>query len=269
MMSRRWLGLGVVAVATALAGHAQEKKDTEPAVVKREEVPQGFRAYIADEPRFPPSEQRNRTGKMQDLVCDHGLEPVIAVFSRAIPAAADSPLISIVAKQDELADRYVTRRLGAYVVFLALKDEYRKDETRDDRLREIKQFVDGAKEKRTAAPMRSTIALAEATETPDGTNQAAVPAQVTGMGIGPDDDVVIVLYHRFIVAKRWAFKADAPPTAETLTELTAEVEKLLGPVKKRASFEPKAAPKAAPKKEEPKAAPKDEPKKDEPKKDEL
>lgn len=266
MKSRRWLGLGVVAVAAAVAGHAQEPK--------REDIAQGFRAYIVDEPRFAPSELRNRTGKMQDLVCDHGLNPVVAVFARAVPAAADHPLISVIAKQDELADQFITRRLGAYMVFLALKDEYRKDETRDDRIRDIKLFVEGAKDKRTPAPARTTVGLAEATETPDGTNQAAVPAQVTAMGIGPDDDVVIVLYHRFAVVKRWTFKADAPPTAETLTALSAEVEKLLGPVKKRVGFEPKAAPKAAPKKEpaaEPKVVEpkKDEPKKEEPKKEDL
>ena len=263
MKSRRWLGLGVVAVAAAVAGHAQEPK--------REDVAQGFRAYIVDEPRYTPPDERgrltdprNRVGKMQDLVTDHGLDPVIAVFARTVPNDADHPLISVIAKQDELVDQFVTRRLGAYMVFLALKDEYRKDESRDDRVRDVKLFVAGAKDKRTPAPARTTVGLAEATETPDGTNQAAVPAQVTAMGIGPDDDVVIVLYHRFAVVKRWTFKADAPPTAETLADLSAEVEKLLGPVKKRVGFEPKAAPKVVPKK-----GPAEEPKKDEPKKEDL
>ena len=224
MKRYRWLGLGVVTLASALAGVAQEK---------REDVPQGFRAYVVNEPRFPPSELRNRTGKMQDFVCEHGLNPVIAVFSRTIPADATHPLNGLVAKQDALGNDYVTRRLGTYVVFLSLKDEYRKDETRDDRIIEIQRFV------KEAMPKRTTIGLAEATETPDGTNQAAVPAQVTGMGIAADDDLVIVLYHRFGIVKRWKFKADAPPTEATLTQLTAEVEKLLGPVKKRAAVEPK------------------------------
>ena len=58
------------------------------------------------------------------------------------------------------------------------------------------------------------------------------------MGIEADDDLVIVLYNRFGVVKRWKFKADAPPTPEKLGELTAEVEKLLGKIKKKAPAAP-------------------------------
>ncbi|WP_020472536.1 hypothetical protein [Zavarzinella formosa] len=273
MKRYRWFGLGVVTLASALTGIAQEKdtgaaKEKGPEVAqekgasdapKRDEILEGFRAYVVNEPRYAPNELRNRTGKMEDLVCDHGLNPVIAVFSRTIPADASHPLNVLVAKLDALGDNYVNRRLGTYLVFLALKDEYRKDETRDARISEIQRFV------KEATPKRTTIGLAEATETPDGTNQAAIPAQVTSMGIGADDDLVIVLYQRFIVVKRWKFKADAPPSEALLTELTGEVAKLLGPVKKRANIgEPREEPKAAPKKDEPK----EEPKKEEPKKDE-
>jgi hypothetical protein len=223
MKRYRWLGLGVVALATTLPVLAQEKRDN---------VSEGFRAFIVNEPRFAASEIRNRAGKMQDLVCDHGLNPVIAVFSRTIPADATHPLNAIIAKQDELANDYASRRLGTYAVFLSLKDEFRKDETRDARLAEIQRFI------KEASPKRTTIGLAEATVTPDGTNQAAVPSQVTAMGIEADDDLVIVLYNRFGVVKRWKFKDDAPPTPEKLGELTAEVEKLLGKIKKKAPAAP-------------------------------
>ena len=236
MKRYRWLGLGVVALATTLPAFAQEKE-------KAELVGQGFRAFIVNEPRFAASEIRNRTGKMQDLVCDHGLNPVIAVFSRTIPADASHPLNAIVAKQDELATDHAPNRLGTFTVFLSLKDEFRKDESRDARVSEIQRFV------KEASPKKTTIGLAEATETPDGTNQAAVPAQVTAMGIDADDDLVIVFYNRFGIIKRWKFKADAPPTAEKLTELTAEVEKLLGKPKKKPAADAKAPAKEEPKEE--------------------
>ena len=146
MKRYRWLGLGVVALATTLPVLAQEKRDN---------VSEGFRAFIVNEPRFATSEIRNRAGKMQDLVCDHGLNPVIAVFSRTIPADATHPLNAIIAKQDELANDYASRRLGTYAVFLSLKDEFRKDETRDARLAEIQRFI------KEASPKRTTIGLAD------------------------------------------------------------------------------------------------------------
>lgn len=247
-MKRIRLFLLATVLFTPLLTTAQEK---------REEIPGGFRAYVVNEPRYG-NEPRNRTGKMQDLVCDHGLSPVLAVFSRTIPSDATHPLNTIVAKQDQLVDDYLPRRFGAFVVFLALKDEFRKDESRDDRKKEIDRFVT------EAMPKRTTIGLAEATETPDGAAQALIPAQVTGMGITPDDDLVIVLYYRFDVIKRWKFKADAPPTAETLKEITAEAEKLLGKPRRRSPNEAKVEPKAPPAKVDPK----EEPKKEEPKKDE-
>ena len=93
----------------------------------------------------------------------------------------------LIKKLDALQENkdYKARRLGAFVVFLSLKDEFRKDETRDARLKEIEQFVSGV------MPKHTTIGLAEATETPDGTNAPLVPAQVQAMGVGPEDDIVV------------------------------------------------------------------------------
>jgi hypothetical protein len=218
------LAIGMTGLLMAFPAAAQEKS----APAKADEVGQGFRAFIVSEPRFPMEDVRNRTGKMQDLVTDHGLNPVIAVFSRVIPADAAHPLAAVVKKLDELADakEYKGRRLGAYLVFLSLKDEFRKDQTRDARINEIKQFASGV------MPKRTTLALAEATETPDGTVEPLVPAQVTAMGIAADDDIVIVFYNNFRVVKRWKFKAANPPGENDLKDLEAQVEKLLGPRKK-------------------------------------
>src|SRR6476619_1212274 len=110
-----------------------------------EDVKQGFRAFIVKEPRFPADDIRNREGKMQDLVTEHGLNPVIAVFSRVVTTDAAHPLAAVVKKLDDLAENkdYKVKRLGTYMVFLALKNEFRKDETRDAQIKAIAQFAAG------------------------------------------------------------------------------------------------------------------------------
>src|SRR5690242_15011390 len=147
-----WAALAGLALAVGLM--AQDKKDAAPA---GEEITGGFRAYIVAEPRFGKDDVRNRTGKMQDLVTDHALEPTIAVFSRTIPADIVQPLAFVIKKLDALQEvkEYKAKRLGAFVVFLALKDEFRKDETRDARIREIEQFVS------QLMPKHTTIGLGE------------------------------------------------------------------------------------------------------------
>jgi hypothetical protein len=216
---RRGLVIVVAGLAAAPAASAQGKGA---------EVTHGFRAYIVQEPRFPAEDIRNRAGKIQDLVTDHGLNPVIAVFSRSIARDANSPHGALVAKLDDLTSEqgWKDRRLGAYMVFLVLANEFRKDDTRDARIQDISQFASGA------MPKRVTMGLAEATVTPDGAEQALVPVQVQAMGIGPEDDLVIVFYDRFHVVKRWTFKAGMPPGDADLAAIEAEVEKRLGPRKK-------------------------------------
>src|SRR5262245_62859191 len=113
---------GIAALAVCAGAPAQDKA---------EDVGQGFRAFVIKEPRYPADDIRNREGKMQDLVTEHGLNPVIAVFSRVVTTDAAHPLAAVVKKLDDLAENkdYKGKRLGTYMVFLALKNEFRKDET--------------------------------------------------------------------------------------------------------------------------------------------
>lgn len=212
-------------LAFGLVATAQDK-DAPPA--KKDEITQGFKAYVIAEPRFGPDDSRNPLGKKPrnpvDLVTEHGLNPVIAVFSRTIPADANAPLANVVRKLDELATvkEYKSRKLGAFVVFLSLNNEFPRDQTRDARIKEISQFAAGV------MPKQTTFALAEATVTVEGTEQPLVPAQVQAFGIDKDDDLTIVFYYKFNVIKRWRFKAATPPTEADLTALGDEVAKLLG-----------------------------------------
>src|SRR5262245_9611360 len=119
-----------------------------PAQEKNTEIVGGFRALVIAEPRFPESAIRHRTGKLVDLVTEHGLNPVVAVFSRTVPKEADNPLIPVIRTTDALVEKYKARKLGAFLVFLTLPDEYRKalkDNTADAKVAEVKQWVNGAK----------------------------------------------------------------------------------------------------------------------------
>jgi hypothetical protein len=223
---RRALWAGVAGLALAVGSTAQDKKD---APAGGDDVTSGFRAFVIAEPRYPAEDVRNAAGNRRrnpvDLVADHALEPTIAIFSRTIPADATHPLASVVKKVDELQERkeYKARRLGSFLVFLALKDEYPKDETRDARIKEIENFVSGLMSKHT------TVALAEATEMPD--TAPLVPAQVQAMGIAPEDDLVIVFYNRFHVLNRWKFSGDKPPAEADLKAIEDAVGKALAPKK--------------------------------------
>jgi hypothetical protein len=226
--------IGVAGLMTSIGLFAQGKTDS-PA--KGDEITQGFRAYVIVEPRYEAKDIRNPIGTKDkpgrnpvDLVTENGLNPVVAVFSRAIPADGNHPLAALVKKLDELTSPdpkkgYGNRRLAAFLVFLALKDEFRKDPSFDNRVKEVSQFASGVK------PERVTIALAEATETPDGTEQSLVPAQVQVMGIAPEDDFTIVFYNKLRVVKRWHFKASMPPGEEDLKAIEAEIAKTFGPKK--------------------------------------
>jgi hypothetical protein len=194
-----------------------------PAQEKGGEIAGGFRAFVIAEPRYPESDIRNRTGKMPDLVTEHGLNPVIAVFARTVPAEAANPLIPVVRKIDELVEKYKSRKLGAYLVFLALPDEYRKadkDNTRDAKVTAVKQWVNGAK------PTKTTIGLAEATIKTE--SDTLVPKQVTDMGITAEDDLVILFYYQYRVVKRLAYKVGTAPSEADLKDLSDAVEKVLG-----------------------------------------
>lgn len=220
----------VAGLAITLGVFAQGKGDpSDPG--KGGEIKQGFRAFVIVEPRFEAADIRNPIGTKDkpgrnpvDLVTDNGLQPVIAVFSRVIPTDGSHALAAVVKKLDELCEvkEYKARRLAAYLVFLSLKDEFRKDPTFDNRVKEISQFASGV------MPKQTTMALAEATETPDGTEQPLVPAQVQAMGIAPEDDYAIVFYYKLRIVRSWHFKAAAPPGADDLKALETEVANLLG-----------------------------------------
>src|SRR6266508_6342646 len=79
---RGFCGMMVIACLAGIGAFAQEKADPQP---KSGAVARGFRMYLVTDARYEKTEERNRVGKLHDPVTEHGLFPVIAVFSRTIP----------------------------------------------------------------------------------------------------------------------------------------------------------------------------------------
>jgi hypothetical protein len=222
------LFLACAVLIVAALGSAQEK--TEPKAPSND-VPRGFRMYLVSDGRFDeeakdPAKKaplkkakdiRNRVGNLHDPVTEFGLNTVIGVFARTIPKKEEGPAFVVLKSQQALARKYRSQRLGAFMAFLALTKDFAEDDARYDRMKEIEE---GTK------PAQATlveIGLAEATLA-----DMTTPPQVKDWGIGPDDNIVIVLYHRFHIVKRWTFKADAPPTEKDLQDLAAAVAAIMG-----------------------------------------
>jgi hypothetical protein len=206
------LMLGGLLLSMSGAGTAQDKL---PEELMRPWIPGSFRMYLVADGRYELKDERNRVGKLHDPVTDYGLYTVIGAFVRGVPTEKDAA-VAVLRKEQELVAKYQLRRLGAFMAFLALKKDYAEDDDRDKLTLQINTLVKAAE-----VPLVS-VGLAEATL------GDAVPPQVTAWGIGEDDAITIVLYHRFRMVKRWSFKAGAPPTEKDLQELADAVAKLMG-----------------------------------------
>src|SRR5262245_6083215 len=221
-------GLGFIGLTTALAdaGEDDSKKDDKKAeksekADKSKLVPGPFRMFIAWDKRYGEKDEFNRTGKLHDPVGEHGLAPVLAVFSRTVPMKPDGAVGSLVAEQDRLAQKYRPLRFGAFTAFLTLVKDFPDDPDRETRVAEVTRFAQAANSKEV------TIGLAEATVDENG---KAVPSpQVATWKIGDEDDLTVVFYYRFEVLGRWAFPKDKQPSAVEIDEIAAQVDKVLGP----------------------------------------
>ena len=142
---RRAFWAGVAGLALALGSSAQEKKDAGPPPRRRRRSRPG-----SGPTSWPSRASPRRTSATGSARC-RTWSPTTP-WSRRSPSShgrsrrtPSHPLAAVVKKLDELQEvkEYKARRLGAFLVFLALKDEFRKDETRDARIKEIEQFVVG------------------------------------------------------------------------------------------------------------------------------
>ena len=180
-----------------------------------DKIPGSFRSFIVRDERFPIADEKNRTGKLHCLVCENGLSPVVAVFSRHIPKDANDPLVAILKLQDELAKKYFQQKLGAFAVFLSLTQVYEDDPTREAKTADVANFG------RQVNVKNVPLGLAEATILVG--EKPTAPKQVQDYGIGDADDVTVLFYDRLKVVQRWKYTADKGPTEEDAKAIAAKV----------------------------------------------
>ena len=216
--------------ATAF-GTAQET----PPPVSESAVPGTFRSFIAVDKRFPEDNVRNRQAKMHCLVCEAGLNPVVAVFTRADPATVtpESPLgklIQALGRARVEADmigaaardpggfvaKHRAANAAAFVIFLGLEKPYPED-TRGE-------AVKGLVRDQVVESLRATAETLNAPHVPFGLAASESP-DTEVWKLVPGQDTTVVVFHRMKVVKRWDFSPDTPLDDQAITQIIQTAEK--------------------------------------------
>lgn len=180
---------------------------------KQDAVPSTFRGFIVEDQRFDKDDVRNRTNRMHCMVVENGLNPVCAVFTRQDPLrAADAPLGTLITQLNGLVEKYTAANAASFVLFLTLDGDYPADESRAARAADVKALAEEVKA--SSVP----FGLASGTADPDK------PGPLSKWKIGETDELVVVVYHKMQVIKRWSFDADNPPTAADIEAITKAFE---------------------------------------------
>ena len=243
--------LGIFGLFLAIGAFAQEPAPPIASTGQKGElVPAPFRAYMVADERFAPivagsklpedRDPKNVTDRIHDLVCEHGLNPVMAVFVREdakklTPTSGVGKLATEMNKLMTLPD-YRGAKLAGFVIFLKVEGpqksvtivnpdksqtvveldaEYPDDEKRDQYALDIRDLATGFKAPNVVfglAPAKSKAA--------------------TAWGIADDDEVTVVVFNRIRVLNRWKFKAEAGPTDEEIKQIIGTVEESVIGVKK-------------------------------------
>jgi len=153
---------------------------------------------------------RTRVGKFHDLITRFELDPTVAVFTREAPPAEDSPLGKLIKQLDTTVQAKRNSRLHAFVVFLGLKNEFLKDDTRIPQIKAIEQLA-------------TKLELKEAPLALDQSESDRTKA----FNIGNDDQVVVLFYDNLKVRARMVFTNDKPLDEEGLKAIANEIDKLL------------------------------------------
>jgi len=197
---------------------AQDPAGTEPGQV----LPGPFNAYIvAGGPKPTPSEpvqteerqnfaDLSRAGKFHDLVTRFGLDPTVAVFTREAPPAEDAPLGKLLKSLDDTVQKNRNSRLHAFAVFLRLKEEFLKDDTRIPQIKELESFA-------TRLDLKGVpVALSQAESD-----------RTRAYKFGAEDQTVVIVYENLKVRAKFMFTADKPLDDAGVQAVQAEVQKFI------------------------------------------
>ncbi len=214
-------------------------------------VPSTFRMFLVTDKRFEPLKDiegkllkgpdgkdvpspKNREGKIHCLVCEYGLNPVVAVYVRADAKTfgADSGLGKLVKGIDALIPKHRAEKLAAFVGFLRLEGgtktvvvkTKKPDGTEvEEKVEQDLEYPDDEKRDVYAKDIRDLAGALNAPNVPFGLAPEKSKA-VTAWKIG-DDDITVAVYHRMrIVGKPWVFKDAKQLTDDKITEILNAVE---------------------------------------------
>lgn len=192
-------------------------------------VPSTFRTYVVVDQRFelkkssdpkaaPERDPRDRTEKLHCFVCEHGLNPTVAILTRAEPTE-DSAAAKLAKGLQPLINDNRGAQLNAFVTFLLLDAEFPGDNGRNDK----GEFTRDGK-----AAQVKTLSEAVKSNLVPFTLAAKKSDAVTAWGLTDEQETVVVLYHRMRIVKKWAFAAGAPTDNDVkmiLAAAKAEVTK--------------------------------------------
>jgi len=193
--------LGLMAASVAAAQEpAQPGKDGAT-------IPSTFRSFIVSDKRTDAKDPLNRTNKIHCLVCENNLNPVVAIFSRTVPVAADEPLSKLTGELKKLlaVEKNKAQNFAAFVIFVALDKEFQSDDKRDIFATTVKTFGETVGS--------GGVVLGLTGQTNDG---------VKSWSLNKDDDLTVVLYHRMkVIGKPWIFEAGKMSEADIKAILAA------------------------------------------------
>jgi len=240
----RACGLGLFACVTAFS-FAQDPAAVKSEGKKGEVVPGTFRAYMVVDNRYPPKvagsmkaedrHAKDTTNKMHDLVSEHGLNPVVAVFiGKDAKLATGGGVAKLATEMNKLMTipDYRGNKLGTFVLFFRVQGKPETVTVSNPDKSESKVELDAE------YPFDENRATYE-TEIRDFANDVKTPNVVFGLApekskpaaawsIAPEDKVTVVFFNRIRIVDRWTFDENGPTDEQIKTILAAVDESVLG-----------------------------------------
>jgi len=254
MRTRKLFAVAGLFSFICLAATAQEPKlDLPPDV-----VPSNFRMYLVTDTRFEPPKDadgkplkgpdgkamqspKNRQGKLHCLVCEYGLNPVVAIFVRpeAKVLGGDSGVAKLIKGLNAAIPKNRFDKLAGFVAFLNLEGgtkvvtiKTKKPDGTDaeEKIEQDKEYPDDEKRDVYANDIRAFANALNAPHVPFGLAPTKAKA-ITAWDVKEGDDVtVVVYYHMRKFGEVWRFKEFKDLTDEKVAEILKAAE---------ASFVPK------------------------------
>lgn len=216
----------LVGAPSWLARAADEEKPA--ASAKQARIPGSFQCWMVT---------GKQSGRYHSPVCEHGLNPVVLVFSREIDEA-DKPLPVLLKKIDELIAKHPDARMGCCSILLndggfraALEEQDKEGEDFSKKLADTSKIKDELEAKLKE--------VAKAAEFKLVTLSLDSPAGPKEYKLDPEAQITVLLYNKQVIRGRHVFKkeefdeAAAAKVAKEVEALVLEVERLSRPMPKR------------------------------------